>query len=273
MGVECPVFMDRDKELSHCGEIRLVTGRVDALLDIVSDFSSRRGNHSETDASITGTRHLSATTFTMKNKSELKKIFLILFDISGYTRFMQMHRDQVVHAEEIVVELLSSIISSAKAPMTLYEISGDSVSFYVDSDKHSGIANEIWSQVNLIFSMFRKRAAELALESSLLLCKTCAQTPHLELKAVVHHCEAVFSRVHGFPKIAGPDVILAHRLLKNSVDAREYVIATSGFYLMTSMSLPRGARWQGENCDGFGEIGVLVCYPRPRFFPEATNAA
>jgi len=54
----------------------------------------------------------------MKNKSELKKTFLILFDNSGYTRFMQMHRNQVVHAEETVVELLSSIISSTKAPMT-----------------------------------------------------------------------------------------------------------------------------------------------------------
>ncbi len=209
----------------------------------------------------------------MNSRSEMKNIFLILFDISGYTRFMQMHRDQVVHAEEIVVELLSSIISSAKAPMTLYEISGDSVSFYVDSDENPGSANEVWDQVNRVFSTFRKRAAELALESSLLRCKTCAQTPHLELKAVVHHCEAVFTRVHGFPKIAGPDVILAHRLLKNSIDAREYIIATSGFYLMTSMVVPRGARWQGENCDGFGEIGVLVCYPRPRFSPESTDAA
>ena len=61
-------------------------------------------------------------------------------------------------------------------------------------------------------------------------CKNCTQYLQLELKAVVHHCEAVFTKVHGFPKIAGPDVILAHRLIKNSVNAREFVIATSGFF-------------------------------------------
>jgi len=86
----------------------------------------------------------------------LKKTFLILFDNSGYTRFMQMHR---------TVPLLS----------------------------------------------LRREQPD--------------------------------SKVHGFPKIAGPDVILAHRLLKNSVNAREFVIATSGFFDDVDVGA-EGARWQ-----------------------------
>jgi hypothetical protein len=91
----------------------------------------------------------------MKRNSELKKIFLILFDISGYTKFMQAHKDRIVHAEQIVGELLSTVIDTATEPFIFYEFSGDAVSFYVESDESPAMARDIWEQVDGIFAAFR----------------------------------------------------------------------------------------------------------------------
>jgi hypothetical protein len=51
----------------------------------------------------------------------------------------------------------------------------------------------------------------------------------LKLKAILHHGEAAFNKVRQFVKIGGEDVILAHRLLKNSVPGHEYVLLSQAF--------------------------------------------
>jgi Protein of unknown function (DUF2652) len=195
----------------------------------------------------------------MDTRTKLQRIFLILFDISGYTRFMRRHGDRFVHAEEVIGELLSTVIASTGAPFVLHEIAGDSVSFYVESDGKAETAREIWKQVNTVFAAFRKKERELLNGRA---CEACHESSPLTLKAVLHHGEVVITKLHGFTKIAGPDVILAHRLLKNSVPATEYVIVTTGFYVAAAMFTPVGAVWQGEECEGFEGICILVCYPR-----------
>jgi hypothetical protein len=197
----------------------------------------------------------------MKRNSELKKIFLILFDISGYTKFMQAHKDRIVHAEQIVGELLSTVIDTATEPFIFYEFSGDAVSFYVESDESPAMARDIWEQVDGIFAAFRRRECELFDDNVDRPCKECKDCPRLKLKAILHHCDVVITTLHGLRKIAGPDVILAHKLLKNSVQAREYVIVTTEFYFVGGMMTPMGALLQGEQYEGFGDIGVLVWYP------------
>jgi hypothetical protein len=196
----------------------------------------------------------------MKQKSDFRNIFLVLFDISGYTDFIRRHGKDFAHAEEVVLELLSVIISSAGSLYKLYEVSGDAVSFYVESDGNPRIARLIWDHLSGIFSSFH--STEQALRRKLKpTCVHCSEAPTLRLKAVLHHCPVVIGNLHGIRKIGGPGVILAHRLLKNAVQAREYVIATSDFYLAGAMTTPMGAVLQGEHCEGFGEVGILVWYP------------
>jgi hypothetical protein len=198
----------------------------------------------------------------MNSNTELKKIFMILFDISGYTRFMRAHQDRIVHAEQIIGELLSTIITTARSPFVFYEIAGDAVTFYVESDESPAMAREVWEQVDTVFEAFRKREKELFEQNVDMPCDLCTGCSRLKLKAVLHHCEAVFTKLHGLQKIAGPDVILAHKLLKNRVQAREYIIVTTEFYFVGAMMTPMGALLQGEACEGFGDIGILVWYPR-----------
>jgi hypothetical protein len=79
------------------------------------------------------------------------------------------------------------------------------------------------------------------------------------LKAILHHGEAVFTTLGPFTKIAGPEVILAHRLLKNSIADEEYLMMTPAFYELVDYLTPSHAFWQSEYCEGFGDVPVLVC--------------
>jgi hypothetical protein len=51
--------------------------------------------------------------------------------------------------------------------------------------------------------------------------------PNLDLKLVVHHGRFVRQTVGGRSHVAGPDVILVHRLLKNPVGGSAYLLLTA----------------------------------------------
>jgi Protein of unknown function (DUF2652) len=46
-------------------------------------------------------------------------------------------------------------------------------------------------------------------------CNSCARIHDLDLKFVIHHGDYVIHRIANQEELAGPDVIVAHRLLKN----------------------------------------------------------
>jgi len=51
-------------------------------------------------------------------------------------------------------------------------------------------------------------------------------TRELKLKVVVHYGNALFYKIDGNIELAGTDVILIHRLLKNSISSDEYIAFT-----------------------------------------------
>ena len=71
---------------------------------------------------------------------ELAQVSLILADISGYTSFVTMHRISVLHAEQIVTELLEAIISQIEAPLILNKLEGDAVFLYARAGDEAGLA-------------------------------------------------------------------------------------------------------------------------------------
>jgi hypothetical protein len=201
-----------------------------------------------------------------KDREQLKKIFLLLFDISGYTDFICRHGGRFPHAESITSDLLSTIISSMASDYELYQITGDAVSFYLESEGGPEKAKAIWDRVEEVFTAFRIREKRLR-EESARTCNHCSVSKPLKLKCVLHYAEVTRTTLHGFTKIAGPDVILAHRLLKNDIRSKEYIIVTSDFYFAGGMMTPMGAVLQGERYDSFGDVGILVWYP-PGAMPD-----
>ncbi|MGB2958565.1 MAG: DUF2652 domain-containing protein, partial [Bacteroidota bacterium] len=89
------------------------------------------------------------------NKMELKKVFLVLADISGYTRFIRWHKTSLLHAERIIGELLESVIEESDHPLILHELEGDAVTFYAESDGSPERARDILQQVQRFITSFR----------------------------------------------------------------------------------------------------------------------
>ena len=61
-------------------------------------------------------------------------------------------------------------------------------------------------------------------------CDGCTQIQQLTLKFVAHAGEVAVHKVRRYTELAGVDVILVHRLLKNTVQAPEYVLFSEELY-------------------------------------------
>ncbi len=83
----------------------------------------------------------------------------------------------------------------------------------------------------------------------------------LRLKAILHYGKAVFATLRNFHKLAGEDVILAHRLLKNSIPSGEYVLETDSFHRLAGAVPGHPSEERTERYEGLGTVRVHVFYP------------
>jgi class 3 adenylate cyclase len=189
---------------------------------------------------------------------QTRRVIIVIADISGYTRFTRLHRLSQAHAESIICELLEAVIAHTEHPLKLHEFLGDAACFYALSDGIPETARAVFDQVNRLCAAFRERSGELTGECRLCVCDACRAAGTLRLKVIVHEGDAVITRLRDFERVSGEDVILAHRLLKNSIPAHEYVAVTDGF-LRSLGELPgQVPESRREQCEGIGEVTVAV---------------
>ena len=181
------------------------------------------------------------------------KAFIVLADISGYTKFIKLHRVSLAHAEKIISDLLESVAQASNNPLVLNEIEGDAANFHALSGDHAGTAEDIFEQVRRFFDAFHT-ALDKVTSSNMCPCDSCGQAKNLRLKVVVHHGEVAMRKVQRFESPAGETVILAHRLLKNSIQASEYILLTDDFYQLWGN--PNGIEFTSgvEHCEGIGKV-------------------
>lgn len=189
---------------------------------------------------------------------EIKPVILVLADISGYTRFIKYHRVSLIHAEKIITELLESVIASVDKPLVLHELEGDAVNFYAIEEDEQACAGEVFAQVERCIEAFRQREAELISDCSVCECEACKQVGQLKIKVVLHRGEAAFTKLRQFTKVAGEDVILAHRLLKNTIPSDEYILMTEPFVQACPSLQERPLQRRKEHAEGLGEVTVYV---------------
>jgi hypothetical protein len=152
--------------------------------------------------------------------------FLLIADIGGYTRFMNMHRTSLAHAQEVVAQLLEAVIDAASVHLKLAKLEGDAAFFYATYP--SGAEPDlgfIAEESATIFRAFHRRASDIQV-NTLCRCDGCRQAGNLKIKLVGHFGEAAVQRVKQLTELAGVDVILVHRLLKNTVPVPEYLLIT-----------------------------------------------
>lgn len=198
--------------------------------------------------------------------------YFVLADISGYTRFIRTPRLAAIHAEHLVNTLLGSVVESARYPLHLHKIEGDAVAFYAEAPDTAEAASDVVGQVRRFFDAFCGTQT-IMLAADVCACEACSAVGELRLKVVVHWGEVVRKHLHGFTELAGPEVVLAHRLLKAPVPNREHLLLTS--------AVPSGGDvWPNAACErrsvevpDFGAPEVTLCYPGTAPPAEVPRAA
>ncbi len=193
---------------------------------------------------------------------------LLLADISGYTGFLngvaQAHRALIVDADEppkayaVLSRLLDAILAAIEPAFRLAKFEGDAIFAVEDAPLPHGPA--VLECIAACYAAFREQLG-VAGSQWTCSCNACARLHDLDLKFVVHHGEYVVHRIAGQEELAGPDVIVAHRLLKNH--ARDLVgdlpYALLSDAAIDALDVPVGGMLAGvETYDELPPFGVHV---------------
>lgn len=165
---------------------------------------------------------------------------LVLADISGYTSFLQAvtfaHRDDafadgaVPDAYAVISSLLDGIVERLVPPLTLAKLEGDAVFAYEKASDRPPRGQALLDCVTGCYEAFRDRV-DTAHSVWQCWCEACSRIDELDLKFVVHAGPYVIQDIAGAPELVGPEVVIAHRLLKSSASE---VVGHGAFALVTS---------------------------------------
>lgn len=151
----------------------------------------------------------------------MAKSLLFIPDITGFTEFV--NNTEIEHSQHIISELLEKIIDSNEISLEVSEIEGDAVLFYKTNDVPD--LGQVYQQAKKMFLEFH---SHLKLYDSHRICQcgACSSASRLSLKFIVHSAEIGFTTIKNNKKPFGSDIVLLHKLLKNSVNYGEYILLT-----------------------------------------------
>lgn len=155
--------------------------------------------------------------------------FLVIADLSGYTAYLS--RSELEHAPAIAGDLLETVVGRLDPPFRLAKFEGDAAFFFVEDGRADG--SLLLDAVEASYLAFRRRLRSIDQATSCE-CNSCRLAPRLDLKLFVHHGSYVRGAIAGHDELAGPDVILVHRLLKG---ASAHAAHGNGFALFTDAAI------------------------------------
>jgi hypothetical protein len=184
----------------------------------------------------------------------VRRALLVIADIGGYTSFMKAHRTSLVHAQDIVARLLEAVIDAAPR-LTLLEIEGDAAFFYTWAPGGNDASSARLAADETV-SMYRAfHACQQAISTlNTCSCQGCRQTELLRVKFVAHLGEVAIQTVKRVSRLAGFDVIVVHRMLKNSVPLPEYILFSDSLSVMNDERLRPYSRPLAQEFDGVGSL-------------------
>ena len=190
----------------------------------------------------------------------------MLADISGFTEFVTA--TELEHGPQIIAALLEAVMRRLSPPLEIQEVEGDAV-FAVGAGGAVAPPARLLGVLDDAFGAFRDRQRELEADDSCA-CGACRGVAGLDLKIVAHHGRFLRQVVGGRGQLAGVDVVLVHRLLKNGVEPRR------AYLLLTEAAL----RWLGidvaragltARVERYAHLGEVRCFVRD--LPEPASAA
>lgn len=159
--------------------------------------------------------------------SDIQQTLIFIPDISGFTEFV--NKTEINHSRHIISELLEIIINSDNLGLTVSEIEGDAILFYKDEVPE---VSDLIDQCQLMFKNFHGHLQRYNTER-ICRCGACETASKLALKFIIHVGEVGKIKIKNHEKLHGSDVIMAHRLLKNSIKETEYILISQGTEIQT----------------------------------------
>lgn len=207
---------------------------------------------------------------------------LAIADITGYTRFLA--GAELDHAQDILADLMNTVVSSLRPTLRLAKLEGDAVFVYVITETVDGPV--LLDTIEGSYFAFQRRLRDIRQASSCE-CNACVLVPNLDLKFVVHHGHVIRQRIGTSEELVGSDVIVVHRLLKNGVAQATgigaYALYTDACLAAMGIDDPAAAGMlrHEEAFEDVGEIGGWIVdlqaawaaeLERSRVVVEATDA-
>lgn len=176
---------------------------------------------------------------------------LFIPDISGFTKFI--NETEISHSQHIIQELLELLVDANILGLTVSEYEGDAILFYRKGELPS--LNKFLEQAEKMFVNFHTHLKRYDTHR-LCQCGACKTAHNLTLKIIAHYGEAASMKIKDSEKLHGKDVILAHRLMKNSIDHHEYLLLTENLVNSAKNGEPK-SEWYSEKqgSDKYDEIG------------------
>ena len=181
---------------------------------------------------------------------------ILIADISGYTDFLTT--TEIVHSTHIINELLDVLLTANADRFSLVEIEGDALLLYREGEIVSRVelTRHCVSLLTAFHSFLKVIERDRVCD-----CGACSTATGLDLKFIAHYGEVDHIAVGPIRKPAGVAMIVAHRLLKNSVPESSYVLASCT--LLDSAESGRGRVFHGEatgwlaSADEYAAVGTV----------------
>jgi uncharacterized protein YndB with AHSA1/START domain len=183
----------------------------------------------------------------------------VIADISGYTKFLA--GVELDHAQDIIADVMDTLLKRLRPPFRLAKFEGDAAFVYAVADKVDG--SQLQDSIEAAYFAFRKRLRDIA-QSTTCTCKACKGMQDLDLKFVAHHGQFIKHKMAGREELAGSDVIVVHRFLKNSVNERfgGHAYALYSDACIKAMGIDPIAQGLTAHQETIDIIGEVTCWVR-----------
>ncbi|MGH8959075.1 MAG: DUF2652 domain-containing protein [Acidimicrobiia bacterium] len=179
---------------------------------------------------------------------------LIIADISGYTSYLA--GVELDHAQDILADLMNTVVKGLRPSFKLSKLEGDAAFAYAITNEVDG--SMLLDTAETCYFTFRNRLLSIR-QATTCECNACSLIPTLNLKIVAHHGQVATQRIAGRSELVGSDVIVIHRLLKNSISEPAYLFITDSCMAKTELEPTQlGFRRHIEEFEHVGEVGGWI---------------
>lgn len=186
-------------------------------------------------------------------------MLFVIPDIGGYTRFMLRHNKAPEYAQGVIRSLMEAMLRAKEIPLRISSIEGDALFLYAIRE-----SDELWEKekatvaatIENFFVAFYAETRRL-MQSEQCGCDSCGDIESLKIKIIVHTGHCVLDRLDRFTTINGVDVIIAHRLLKNSLTSGSYLLVTKAAF--EACTFPRPERFLPHK-ETYSDVGIVDAF-------------